>query len=165
MAVAESGRIRSVVLVGPMGLVPAGSAVRQQLARTVVETSREGIERKLRVLVHDPALVTESWIEEEWRINNSAGAAESFRHLAGYFADRIDDDVVGADLRLAAPEVRSLLVWGSHDVLVPTALARDALAVLAAGTELVTVESTGHAPYLERPDAFNAAVIPFLTGE
>ncbi|MCU1618954.1 MAG: hypothetical protein JWR41_960, partial [Modestobacter sp.] len=82
-----------------------------------------------------------------------------------YFADRIDEDVVGAELRRAAPEVRSLLVWGSHDVLVPTALAPAALAVLSPGTELVTVESTGHAPYLERPDVFNAAVIRFLTGE
>ncbi|MCW2507174.1 MAG: hypothetical protein JWP68_322 [Modestobacter sp.] len=165
MAVAEPRRLRSVVLVGPMGLAPAGGAARQQLARAVVETSREGIGRKLRALVHDPGLVTDSWIEEEWRINNSAGAAESLSRLAEYFADRIDEDVVGAELRRAAPEVRSLLVWGSHDVLVPTALAPDALAVLSPGTELVTVESTGHAPYLERPDVFNAAVIRFLTGE
>jgi pimeloyl-ACP methyl ester carboxylesterase len=165
MAVAEPGRLRSVVLVGPMGLAPAGSAARQQLARAVVETSREGIGRKLRALVHDPGLVTDSWIEEEWRINNSAGAAESLSRLAEYFTDRIDDDVVGAELRRAAPEVRSLLVWGSHDVLVPTALAPDALAVLSPGTELVTVQSTGHAPYLERPDVFNAAVLGFLTGE
>jgi pimeloyl-ACP methyl ester carboxylesterase len=164
VAVDDPGRVDAVVLVGPMGLTPVGAEARKKLAEAVVEASREGIARKLRALVHDDDLVTESWIDEEWRINNSAGAAEALSRLAAYFADRIDDDVVGAELAEQAPEVRSLLVWGSDDVLVPTALARGALSVLRPGSQLVTVQATGHAPYLERPAAFNEPVIDFLSG-
>jgi pimeloyl-ACP methyl ester carboxylesterase len=164
VAMDDPGRVESVVLVGPMGLAPVGVEARKRLAEAVVETSRQGIRRKLCALVHDDDLVTESWVEEEWRINNSAGAAEALSRLAAYFAERIDDDVVGADLALKAPEVRSLLVWGSDDVLVPTSLAPGALSVLRPGAELVTVQAAGHAPYLERPDAFNGPVIDFLRG-
>jgi pimeloyl-ACP methyl ester carboxylesterase len=163
VAVEDPARVDRVVLVGPMGLAPVGWEARQQLAAAVVETSREGIGRKLRALVHDDDLVTESWIEEEWRINNSAGAAEALSRLASYFEERIDDDVIGSALRRSAPHVRTLLVWGSHDVLVPTALAHEVLAVLPPATDLVTIEGAGHAPYLERPERFNAAVVEFLT--
>ncbi|MBB3083061.1 alpha/beta fold hydrolase [Geodermatophilus sabuli] len=163
LAVDEPDRVTAVVLVGPMGLVPVGAGARQALADAVVETSREAIARKLRVLVHDEDLVTESWVEEEWRINNSGGAVESMSSLAAYFAERIDDDLVGGELARSVPTVRCLLVWGSDDLLVPTELAQPALAVLPAGTQLVLVEGAGHAPYLERPGAFNRAVVDFLT--
>ncbi|WP_177212792.1 alpha/beta fold hydrolase [Geodermatophilus ruber] len=163
LAVDEPERVTAVVLVGPMGLVPVGADARQALADAVVDTGRDRIARKLRVLVHDDGLVTESWIEEEWRINNSGGAAESMAALAAYFAERIDDDLVGGELAASAPDVRCLLVWGSDDVLVPTALAQPALSVLPPGTELVLIEAAGHAPYLERPDDFNRPVVDFLT--
>lgn len=162
VAIDDPSRIASAVLVGPMGMVPVGPDARAALARAIVETSREGIRQKLRALVHDDALVTDSWVEEEWRINNSGGAAEALGRLAGYFADRIDDDVIGHRLRSAVPGLRTMLVWGSADVLVPTELAADALAVLPEGTPYVQIEAAGHAPYLERPEGFNPPVVKFL---
>jgi pimeloyl-ACP methyl ester carboxylesterase len=36
-------RVRSLTLVGPMGMVPTGATVRRALAKSIVETSREGI--------------------------------------------------------------------------------------------------------------------------
>jgi pimeloyl-ACP methyl ester carboxylesterase len=156
--------VDALVLVGPLGLVPVGAAGREGLAKAVVDTSRDGIRRKLRVLVDDVDLVTESWVEEEWRINNSAGAAEALAELAAYFAHQLDDDVVGGRLRAARAEIPVLLVWGSADVLVPTALAAEALSVLPEGTPSVLIPAAGHAPYLERPEEFNAPVLDFLTG-
>jgi pimeloyl-ACP methyl ester carboxylesterase len=164
VAVDRPGQVAALVLVGPLGLVPLGAAGREALAKAVVDTERDGIRRKLRVLVDDVDLVTESWVEEEWRINNSAGAAEALRHLAAYFADRIDEDLVGARLRSERPEIPVLLAWGSADVLVPTVLAAEALTVLPEGTRSVLIAAAGHAPYLERPEEFNAPVLDFLTG-
>ncbi len=65
IAVDAPDRVRSLTLVGPMGMVPTGIAVRRALAQSIVDTSREGIADKLRALVYDDALVTDSWIEEE----------------------------------------------------------------------------------------------------
>jgi 3-oxoadipate enol-lactonase len=69
-----------------------------------------------------------------------------------------------ADLRPLAPAVRAptLLVWGRHDPVLPVAQGRLA-ASLIPGASLVEL-ATGHLPFAEAPEAFLAAVLPFLDG-
>jgi pimeloyl-ACP methyl ester carboxylesterase len=91
-------------------------------------------------------------------------ALDSFR--AGpltilWTAYRLLADDVRAELQaVTAP---TLLVWGSHDPLVPPSLGPLVRAALPDGTLLV-LPGAGHVPNYDRPRQFNAATLSFLAG-
>ena len=158
--VRHPGTFASLILVGATGIVPIGAEVRRTIAARLVDLSREGIAAKLRSVIADQRLVTEEWIEEEFLVNNSEGAAESFAALADYFALGIDDDVVGPELRaLIGTQLGTdvHLIWGAEDTAVPIAIGHAARRELG-GVPLHLVAGAGHAPYFEDPGAFTDRV-------
>jgi len=66
------------------------------------------------------------------------------------------------DLRAGAGGISAptLLVWGVHDPVVPPRLGRRAAATIP-GARLIVLDA-GHVPFADRPEAFLAAVLPFL---
>lgn len=58
-------------------------------------------------------------------------------------------------------EVPTLFVVGEHDRLTPPELSKD-MAARVTGAELCVIERAGHLTNLERPEAFNRAVLDFL---
>jgi pimeloyl-ACP methyl ester carboxylesterase len=131
------------------------------MASLIRDRSRDGIETKLRNILNNPSDITDDWVREEYRINNSPGADASFEMLARYFEDAIDEDVVGHRLAPLVDDIRVLLVWGSADTAVPLQLGEAAHSLLA-GTRLKVIKGAGHAPYLERHEEFNGFVSDFL---
>ena len=155
-------RVRALVLVGSIGLAPWGAERRADSRARLRDASRQGITRKLGVVVHDPGLVTGEWLEEEYRINNSPGAEASFAAISDYVADRIDDDLIGPRLAaMAADRPPTLLIWGEQERAVPLETGRTAHAMLN-GSELAVISDASHAPYFERPDEFNRVLLDFL---
>nr|WP_255520273.1 alpha/beta fold hydrolase [Ramlibacter aurantiacus] len=152
---------KSLVLVGSLGLVPIGAAAGANIRANVRETSREKIAAKMNFVFAQPGLVDDQMLEEEYRINNSPGAAESFRVLGDYIADAVDTHVVGPRLAAMRERLPMLLVWGALDRAVPLAVGREARALLP-GVELVEIANAGHAPYAEQPTDFQQALLPFL---
>ena len=154
-------RVRALVLVGSIGLIPWGAERRAATRGRLRDASREGIERKLRLLLHDEEMVTDEWLTEEFLINNSPGASESFRAISDYVADHIDDDVIGP--RLAAlengPPIQ--LIWGRQERAVPLETGLAAHALLG-GSELAIIDAASHAPYYEQPAEFNRILLGFL---
>jgi 2-hydroxy-6-oxonona-2,4-dienedioate hydrolase len=161
LAVAQPQRIQAIVLVGSMGLVPIGAEARARLQAGANNQSRQAVAGKFTRIVRDQALVTPEWIEEEHRVNNSAGAAGSLAQLGEYIALHLDDDV--ATEQLARLEISKLLVWGELDPVVPLAVGMQAHALLP-GSRFAVVKDTAHSPYLEKPDAFNQLLDDFLAG-
>lgn len=154
-------RVRALVLVGSVGLIPWGAERRAGSRERLRDASREGIERKLRVVVHDEAMVTDEWLAEESLINNSPGAAESFRAISDYVADRIDDDVIGPRLAALTDGPPIQLIWGRQEKAVPLETGLAAHELLA-GSELAVIDSASHAPYYEQPAEFNRILLDFL---
>lgn len=154
-------RVSALVLVGAVGLVPIGPDAGAAIRRSVQATDRASIRAKLELVLEDHTAIDESWVTEEWRINNSPGAAQAFEHLGDYFAEQIDHDVVGASLAKLTDRIPSLLVWGAQDRIVPLDVGRAAQQLLGAAP-LVTIEAAGHAPYFEQPASFNQTVMAFL---
>jgi 3-oxoadipate enol-lactonase len=70
-----------------------------------------------------------------------------------------------SDLRGTAPGIRcpTLLVWGRHDPVIRAVVEGRTAEALIPGARLVVLE-TGHCPFAEDPEAFLAAVQPFLDG-
>jgi pimeloyl-ACP methyl ester carboxylesterase len=68
----------------------------------------------------------------------------------------------GHDLRADAGGISAptLLVWGVHDPVLPPRLGRRVAAAIP-GARLIVLDA-GHVPFADRPEAFLAAVLPFL---
>jgi pimeloyl-ACP methyl ester carboxylesterase len=162
-AVTAQDRISSLVMIGTMGVMPLGHESTMAIAKSILNRSQEGIANKLRFVLHRHELITDSWVEEEFRINNSPGADEAFQALSKYFAEKVDDDVVGEHLLDVAEQVPMLLVWGADDEMIKADVGYAAQRTLK-NTPLVLLSGTGHVPYLERPDDFNALIVDFLHG-
>ncbi|MDE0057784.1 MAG: alpha/beta fold hydrolase [Defluviicoccus sp.] len=58
--------------------------------------------------------------------------------------------------------VPTLLIYGEHDRLTPPSIG-EALHRRIAGSELAVIEDAGHLSNIERPEAFNAALLAFLS--
>jgi pimeloyl-ACP methyl ester carboxylesterase len=162
-AVTAPEKISSLVMVGTMGVVPLGGETTSAIAQSILNRSQEGIAGKLRFVLHKWDLITDQWIEEEFRINNSPGADEAFQGLSKYFAEKVDDDVVGDRLLDVTGKIPMLLVWGADDEMIKADVGYSAQSTLR-NTPLVLLSGTGHVPYLERPDDFNALIVDFLHG-
>ncbi|MBM3485155.1 MAG: alpha/beta fold hydrolase [Alphaproteobacteria bacterium] len=163
MACRAPERVTALVLVGTIGMSPLGPEACANLSGRFATVTREGIERKLKTVIHDPALVTPAWIEEEWRINNSVGAGGAFAAIARYLAGPIDDHVVGPRLAALRPKKPIAIIWGTEDRAIPPAVGHRARTLLEPALYR-EIPETGHGPYFEAAPAFNALVSDFLEG-
>lgn len=161
LALKAPGRVNGLALVGAVGLTSLDPALARLISAGLPRTGREEIAAKLPFVLRNSSLVTESLIEEEWRVNTSRGALEGFKIFSRYWIEQHDAELVGqrlADSKLSPP-IR--LIWGAEDRMTPLAMGQ-AAADLLTGGELHVIQGGGHAPYLDAPEAFDAALLPFL---
>jgi pimeloyl-ACP methyl ester carboxylesterase len=163
LTAAQTVAVAGLVLVAPTGIAPVGEAAREATRKRQSDTSLDAIRTKLRFAIHDPQLVTEEWVYEDHRINNSPGAVESLRQIAAHIGDSLDDNVVGGRLAPLTQSIPTLLVWGRDDMSVTLDSGREARRVLPAA-QMAVIDATAHVPSFEAPDLFNAIVIDFLRG-
>jgi pimeloyl-ACP methyl ester carboxylesterase len=79
---------------------------------------------------------------------------------------RATDDVDRADVAatLRAADLPALVVWGRHDSYLPLALAERQREAFPSG-RLEVLDRSGHWPFADDPQAFRAAVLPFLRAQ
>jgi pimeloyl-ACP methyl ester carboxylesterase len=156
-----STRVRALALVGALGIVPIDQEVAETINRNVRASRREQFAGKLNFVLHDPAMITEAMIEEEWRMNTAPGTIEAFGRIGDYLTTRIANDYVASRLTTLLPPDRLLLLWGAEDRAVPLAVGHACREALG-GPSLVIIQGANHCPYFEQPAAFDAALLPFL---
>ena len=160
-ALCRSDQVRALVLVGTTGLYPNGLERRMRTSGRLRDTTQDGIIEKLHALIYNNALITRDWVREEFMMNNSLGAVASFDTLARYFEERIDDDCIGEAIARLSERLPIMLVWGIQDSMVAVEIGRRAHQAMPT-SQFVEIDATGHAPYFERPEIFNTAVLKFL---
>jgi pimeloyl-ACP methyl ester carboxylesterase len=105
-------------------------------------------------MVYDPAIITDDLVEKMFRLRVDEPA-----HAEAMNASTPTPHSNLADLhRIEAP---TLIVHGRHDRLVPIEQAL-LLTGYIASADLVALNRCGHWAPVERPDAYLAAVLPFL---
>jgi pimeloyl-ACP methyl ester carboxylesterase len=156
------GRVKGIALVGSMGLVPIGDEARARIQAGANNQTREGVAGKMQRVIHDTSLVTPEMLEEEYRINNSPGAKESFAALGAYISADLDKEVVGE--QLARADFPVLLVWGEEDKTVSPEVGRKVRAQVQR-SRLALLKGAAHTAYYERPDEFNAILNDFIDGK
>lgn len=150
-------RIRSLALIGSIGLAPLAPERCRWTADYLRRMDRESVASRLRQAVEDPGVVDETLIEEGYRMNNSPGAAAAFAALARYYLERLNGDLQLERLAARAASWPVLLIWGAEDRIVPSTQARAAAARIPAST-LLLLAGAGHIPHLERPEAVTAGL-------
>ncbi|MDJ0407799.1 alpha/beta hydrolase [Rhodococcus erythropolis] len=115
---------------------------------------RRNIHRLLTSMVYDPAIITDDLVEKMFRLRVDEPA-----HAEAMNASTPTPHSNLADLhRIEAP---TLIVHGRHDRLVPIEQAL-LLTGYIESADLVALNRCGHWAPVERPDAYLAAVLPFL---
>lgn len=160
LAIDRRGLAKKLVLVGPTGVFPLGQDMRGAIAANLRDRSRDGIRRKLGRVVAQGA-VDEAWVTEEYRINSSPGADESFQKLAEYVDARLDDDGVASALRAGGCDCPLMVVWGENDTVVPIRTREDVEAACGPA-DVALIPDAGHLPYAENTEAFWKCVLPFV---
>jgi pimeloyl-ACP methyl ester carboxylesterase len=131
-------RAACLVLAGPT-VDPHRHSVVQQMARLLLDATREPLKRYLRVILADL-----------WDI----GVPRAVRLARVTLHDHIE-------ARLPRVAVPTLVVRGGRDPLVPQEWAEEAAALLPDG-QLVVIPGYTHIVHVAAPDAFVAVVRPFL---
>jgi pimeloyl-ACP methyl ester carboxylesterase len=149
-ATTHPDRIRSLALIGAIGLQPLAPERRRFTADYLGHMEREAVAERLRHAVAAPAAIPEALIEECFHMNNSPGAAAAFAAIGRYYLGRINEDLQLDRLASRAPAFPVRLLWGVEDTVVPLATARAAAARIPACT-LHLIEAAGHIPHWERP--------------
>jgi 2-hydroxy-6-oxonona-2,4-dienedioate hydrolase len=153
----------ALILIGSLGLAPIAAPARARMADSLKTVTKDGIRSKLERMLFDKQLITEQWIEEEWRINTSPGAAEALSNLASYVAsdDGLNAELVADVFPDLASRIPTMLVWGAEDKSVPPAVGLAARSTASAAGWLA-IDHAGHVPYFEESEIFNIGVADFL---
>lgn len=149
VAHAHPETVRALILCGASGVEDAPPPA--PLPR---HPDREFVAAQMRRIFHDPARVTNAAIDARLALVDTPEKVARLIRTARAFRR---DDVLPLLPRIAAP---TLLVWGEDDRITPLSAART-LAERLPDARLVVLPRCGHAPMLERPDAFVAAVAAF----
>ena len=150
LALTHPGWVTGLILTGSSGLFE-----RTFTRRVPHQPTGAYVRERMEEIFYDPTLVTPEWVESIRRIVTTRRAALRVLHAARA-AKRHNVEERLVDIR-----VPTLLVWGKDDRITPPDVAERFHARIR-GSQLVYLPNCGHAPMLERPDAFNAAVGEWL---
>jgi len=109
------------------------------------------------VILYDKSLMNDEAMRENFAVKLKANDGMTQRLLRAN--PKVANETVGD--KVAAIAIPTLVVWGAEDPIVPLADGKDYAARIP-GAKLVIVAKCGHAPSIERPEEFMAAVEPFL---
>lgn len=172
-AVANPDRVERLVTVGGAGasmVAPSPGEGIVRLSEFVENPTREKLVSWLNSMVYDKALVTEEMIEDRWEQATEPATLESSRNMYGRAAlERMaaasqDAEAVTGWVKLRQVQAPTLVTWGRDDRVSPLDMALLPMRMLPRG-ELHVFPNCGHWVMIEQKDAFESAVIGFLTRE
>lgn len=152
-------RVSSLFLIGSTGMTTLGAEAREKMSKMLVDMSQDAIRQRLTRGLKRPS---EDLFVEEFRINNSPGAAESFAALGELFRTDIDNHQVVDLLASISDRLPVHLIWGDADLSIPAEIA-EAAAPKIAGSTLTIIPNTAHSPYVDEPEVFSGVIARHLS--
>lgn len=171
LAIREPDIFRRIVTVGGVGtnLVSTFPAEGLNLLMDFTDRpSRDALVRWLHSMVSDTALITEELVEERWRQATEPATLTSARRMYGRDALRAQIAAARASdqppywAMLHKVRARTLLTWGRDDRVSPLDMALVPLRTIP-DAELHVLPDCGHWAMIEQQQAWESAVIAFLT--
>lgn len=112
----------------------------------------------------DPDSIDREWIDEAASMLRKPGVKESTLDIARAGVDlRGQREELFRDLHRQLPHVTAptLIIWGSHDPVLPVSHAHTACELIP-NSQVRVMEGCRHTPQMERPQEFNRLVLDFL---
>lgn len=123
-------------------------------------TTREGMKVLIAKVFYNKAFQTDAFIDQSIAARLAAGD--------GYTINSITESIIrGEDFLdeiVKTIKRPTLIIWGRQDGLVPLAEGERFNKDIA-GSKMIVIDQCGHAPNVEKPGEFNAALLKFLAGE
>jgi pimeloyl-ACP methyl ester carboxylesterase len=143
-------RIKSLILTGSSGLFENG------MGDTYPRRGDyEYIKKKTEITFYDPAMATETLVNEVFEITRNRIKVIKIIALAkSAIRNNLGDELKN----IKQP---TLLIWGHNDTITPPFVARE-FQRLIPNSELHFVDKCGHAPMMEQPHEFNELLHKFL---
>jgi pyruvate dehydrogenase E2 component (dihydrolipoamide acetyltransferase) len=155
-ALLEPARVRSLVLISPIGFGPEIN--REFIDGFVSAASRRDVQRCLEMLFADPARVTRQLVNEVLRYKRIDGVERALATVAERLFPEGRQRTILAG-RFAGSTVPMLVIWGRRDRIIP--VEHTAAAPPHARVEIV--EDAGHSPQMEASGEVNRLIGTFLT--
>jgi 4,5:9,10-diseco-3-hydroxy-5,9,17-trioxoandrosta-1(10),2-diene-4-oate hydrolase len=134
------------------------------LGEMLTRPSREGSASFLKMLVYDPAIMTDELVELNYEMAALPGAQQSFLKIL-----RANNNLLGQKKSMYGPNVCGLpsithavlVIWGRQDKVLPVMHA-DVAAKGLPNVRVSLLDNCGHVPMLEHTQAFNELLLEFL---
>jgi pyruvate dehydrogenase E2 component (dihydrolipoyllysine-residue acetyltransferase) len=151
MALRRRDRVASLTLIASAGLGPEINAA--FIDGFVRASRRREASEVLGLLVHNPALVSRTMVEDVLRYKRLDGVSAALTKIAeAWFpSGRQSLDLTG---QIAALSLPVQIIWGRDDRIVPVAHGE----VLASHLSVHILEETGHLPHMEKPSEVNRLI-------
>jgi pyruvate dehydrogenase E2 component (dihydrolipoamide acetyltransferase) len=157
LAVAQPERTASLTLIASAGLGPEING--EFIDGFVKMERRRDAQEVLRLLVHDPALVSRAMVEDVLRYKRLDGVAAALRALAAtWFAGGRQQSNLSAELAALVGPVQ--IIWGREDRIIPAAHAE----ALAGGIPVHILDNAGHLPHMEKSAEVNRLIARLVDG-
>ncbi len=143
-------RLTGLILTGSSGLFE-----RTFTRRVPHRPSAAYLKERMEEVFYDPTLVTPAWVESIREVLATPRAAMRVVRFARAARRHHVED------RLPAIRIPTLLVWGREDRVTPPEVAERFLNLMP-DARLSFLARCGHAPMIERPEAFNDVVAGWL---
>ncbi len=158
-ALSYPSRVQKLVLVSPAGIPPRefkGTGELKRYAKILDAKSFDETRKALTPVDSSGISITDDYVSSVYDYVRSPGVKHAFlSSLQGSAkAPRLAS-------RLKSIKVKTLVVWGKNDNLIPVKYCEPFIS-RADNFRLLLIERCGHRPHAERPDIFNSAVIDFL---
>lgn len=165
-AVEHPDRVSQLVLVDAAGLpnpepISARMFMLPGVGEFLLRLPVDAIRRRMLndFFLFDPAVITPEQFQLLFWSQKIAGSiASALSIMRGRFADKLEASIK----QLATTAVPILVIWGENDRAISPEIGRSMHACLP-DSEFVLLESAGHVPNLEQPQAFNRALLAFLS--
>jgi pyruvate dehydrogenase E2 component (dihydrolipoamide acetyltransferase) len=155
VAARQPERIATLTLIAPSGLGPEINAafidgfVRMARRRDAVEV--------LNLLVHDPALVSRTMVEDVLRYKRIDGVTPALEAIArAWFVGGQQSRDIRAEITALAAPVQ--IIWGRDDKIIPVAHA----VALASRLPVHILDAAGHLPHMEKAGEVNRLIRRFI---
>jgi len=156
-AARHADKVGAVTLIAPAGLGPEiNSGFIEGFIRA---TRRREATDVLRMLVHEPALISRAMVEDVLRFKRLDGVPAALETIANaWFRNGRQQYSIGSEIASLRGPVQ--VIWGREDRIIPVSHA----ASVPPGVAVHTLGDTGHLPHLEKASEVNRLIRQLLDG-
>lgn len=154
----------SVILSAPGGrMIPPAklNGTQSVSADAVAQPTWENVKRRLGVVIHDEAAISDELVAVRQAIYAQPGFVASAKAIAALRTPEIRERNAVDDSDYARQPLPTLLVWTDNEPSGSPEVGAHLAELLPKG-RFVLAEGAAHWPQWERPEVFNAAVLDFL---